>query len=1430
MLKKLVIGKKHFPITRITSLLGFLSLLVAVSGILPYTNQPIRYDMAADSNNGLAGLNMSCINVNSLNMSSTNKPAQLRKIFGILKLKSDVICLSDVRLSNRNMVSSRNDVISTMRNNIYGSYTAHFNSSSNKRGVGILYNNNITFSVEESRADPDENYLLHRCLVRGKRYIIGAVYGPNNHNHEFFLNLERDLISLGNHPRVLGGDWNLTVSDFPADINPDCFNMVNIPNSRHTNYFRELCNRLNLTDPFRYLHPTTRNYTFCPRHVAAENRSRIDFFVISEEILSIVKDCVISDNLQSSMFDHKSVLLCFKGKSVYKSNKSISCKIINDPVVNLLIENCCFETYITYQDILLQEKRRLLRLTGEVYRDFRSLTPCSKFYRLGDDEEPDELRLRAIDRINTRLQELRTHVLIQNQKNIENDLFFEVLLNNIKNELISYQSYVFRFIGSKKKHLSDELRRNLADPDPVRNYAIIFDIEKKLQVISEREIESALEFHPTFEHLNGEKMSPNFLRLAKTVTDPADISLIKDDFNHDFISDRSREDYIVNYYSNIYSLPENAPVNFDGLIENFLGNEICNNPIVLGSKLSHDESAALDAELTVAELDKAASECKTRSAPGIDGFSNGFIKKYWQFFRFPLLDCAKTCFRKKALTDNFRTGTIRLIPKKGDCSKLKNWRPITLLNCFYKIISRALNYRLQSVSDRLLSRAQKGFTSSRYLQEVILNIAGNIDYCSRNNISGAIVSIDQAKAFDTIYHGYVRAAFKFFGLGDTFLDMLDTLGTNRRAQILLPDNKVSKPFPLGTGRPQGGNLSPLEFNAGEQILLFKIELDFNICSIYRDAAVPRNLFPVPVNLIDRKFALESNAETDKADGFADDTSATTIMEIESLSELKTVLNEFAGISGLKCNFDKTNVLPIGTPVHDLNFVIELGFSVVPELTLLGFRLNSTGLMIDEMFDTVYRKIAGIITSWERYRLSLPGRIGIAKTLCISQLSFIGSVVTPTAEILGRIQNLINNYIVSNLKVAKDRLYRPANEGGLNLINLTNFLTGIQAVWVKRARISSRDNWRVDIRSLTYGNCYLLNPRLALNACIPIKNIASSFARFVEAFYRADNNYREAFILANPLFRQSVDVNVPLNENFFSGNVPRLDMARVADLKFKDFFTGDQFKSLDALCDSTGINFSLMTYMRLGTALLLAKRNLGGGDANRINKAQDLDSFFRIKGGEAKKIRLTLDRTAQANKSLSDLKPVKSFFRITELQADTHADGKFFGFWNEPFLSNRAREFVFKYVYNQLPINTRLSHFVPNRSRNCTFCERGQVNPIPEETFIHLFVDCPTTSAIHNWYCSKYFPVQLWNRSEKIQLFMLGKLSDGSVLNKFILTMAFVVQLLIWEAKLQKRVLQPLTLEQDFIFLVQSCLKASKKLCVEKDRLRDENIHRDVWNV
>jgi hypothetical protein len=76
---------------------------------------------------------ISCLNCNSLNMSNSAKWNQCIKIYGIAKLKSDIIFLSDVRISNKNLVSASDDISKMFLNNPYEKYNVYFNSSKNKR-------------------------------------------------------------------------------------------------------------------------------------------------------------------------------------------------------------------------------------------------------------------------------------------------------------------------------------------------------------------------------------------------------------------------------------------------------------------------------------------------------------------------------------------------------------------------------------------------------------------------------------------------------------------------------------------------------------------------------------------------------------------------------------------------------------------------------------------------------------------------------------------------------------------------------------------------------------------------------------------------------------------------------------------------------------------------------------------------------------------------------------------------------------------------------------------------------------------------------------------------------------------------------------------------------------------------------------------------
>jgi hypothetical protein len=130
------------------------------------------------------------------------------------------------------------------------------------------------------------------------------------------------------------------------------------------------------------------------------------------------------------------------------------------------------------------------------------------------------------------------------------------------------------------------------------------------------------------------------------------------------------------------------------------------------------EKNILEEELSIEELDSSLDGANLQSAAGIDGISTKFIKRFWFIFRYPLYRYARVAFRKGALTQSFKSAIIKLIPKKGSAKDIKKWRPISLLSCMYKIISRAVNNRLQSVVNRFTSRAQKGFTKHRYIQEV----------------------------------------------------------------------------------------------------------------------------------------------------------------------------------------------------------------------------------------------------------------------------------------------------------------------------------------------------------------------------------------------------------------------------------------------------------------------------------------------------------------------------------------------------------------------------------------------------------------------------------------------------------------------------------------------------------------------------------------
>ena len=102
------------------------------------------------------------------------------------------------------------------------------------------------------------------------------------------------------------------------------------------------------------------------------------------------------------------------------------------------------------------------------------------------------------------------------------------------------------------------------------------------------------------------------------------------------------------------------------------------------------------------------------------------------------------------------------------------------------------------------SRNQKAYNKKRYIQEALISTINTIRHCEVNGVKGAILSVDQKKAFDSVYHGYMDSVYKFFGFGPYFIGVIKTIGTNRKARVIQDNGKPSREMDLERGVCAGG--------------------------------------------------------------------------------------------------------------------------------------------------------------------------------------------------------------------------------------------------------------------------------------------------------------------------------------------------------------------------------------------------------------------------------------------------------------------------------------------------------------------------------------------------------------------------------------------------------------------------------------------------
>jgi hypothetical protein len=226
---------------------------------------------------------------------------------------------------------------------------------------------------------------------------------------------------------------------------------------------------------------------------------------------------------------------------------------------------------------------------------------------------------------------------------------------------------------------------------------------------------------------------------------------------------------------------------------------------------------------------------------------------------------------------------------------------------------------------------------------------------------------------------------------------------------------------------------------------------------------------------------------DKVEAFADDGTILARAEAEAVFEIKRILQNFANISGLKCNMEKSTIMLMGFDVNEPipDWITDSGFKMVTETTVLGCIIGKSSANISKNFVKIEEKIAKTKHFWERFNVSLPGRIAIAKTLMLSQVSYLGCICDPDPDTRSRIKSLIQEFIKGRLNIAKDKICTDTKFGGLGMVDLDDFLVSIKCSWLKRLHNGNRDTYKEILAQLGCNPLCYCNPEAVSAANWPV---------------------------------------------------------------------------------------------------------------------------------------------------------------------------------------------------------------------------------------------------------------------------------------------------------------------------------------------------------
>jgi mannosylglycoprotein endo-beta-mannosidase len=149
-----------------------------------------------------------------------------------------------------------------------------------------------------------------------------------------------------------------------------------------------------------------------------------------------------------------------------------------------------------------------------------------------------------------------------------------------------------------------------------------------------------------------------------------------------------------------------------------------------------------------------------------------FFQTIWKIINEDLLELFEDWFNGRLDIYKLNFAMITLIPKEEDAKEMRKFRPISLLNCVFKIFTKVITNRFALIIDRLVSQQQSTFLRGRFILESVVCAHEIIYEVHRKKEKGLVSKIDYEKAYARVNLDFLYEILQLSGFGPMLISMI----------------------------------------------------------------------------------------------------------------------------------------------------------------------------------------------------------------------------------------------------------------------------------------------------------------------------------------------------------------------------------------------------------------------------------------------------------------------------------------------------------------------------------------------------------------------------------------------------------------------------------------------------------------------------------